>query len=164
MRDSILQISGNLDLDMGGPGWPAFKPNDNYVRVYEPKEKFGPAEWRRMIYRQRIRMRPEGVFGAFDEPDGGQVCPRRTRSITAIQALNLLNSQFILDQAALFAERLQREAGSDTEDQITRAFELAFSRRPEDQELHAAKELVAAHGASDFCRAVLNANELMFIP
>jgi hypothetical protein len=60
IRDSMLQIAGNLDLTMGGPGWRAFKPNDNYVRVYEPKEKFGPAEWRRSVYMQRIRMRPEG--------------------------------------------------------------------------------------------------------
>jgi hypothetical protein len=164
IRDSILQITGNLDLARGGPGWRAFKPNDNYVRVYEPKETFGPAEWRRMIYRQRIRMRPEGVFGAFDEPDGGQVCPRRTRSITAIQALNLLNSQFMLDQATRFAERLLREAGSGIEGQIKRGFELTFSRRPDDQEMQAAKELIAAHGPTAFCRAMLNANELMFIP
>jgi hypothetical protein len=36
IRDSILKIAGNLDLTMGGPGWRAFEPNDNYVRVYEP--------------------------------------------------------------------------------------------------------------------------------
>jgi mono/diheme cytochrome c family protein len=164
IRDSILQIAGSLDLIMGGPGWRPFKPNDNYVRVYEPKEEFGPPEWRRAVYMQRIRMRPEGVFGAFDAPDGGQVCPRRTRSITALQALNLFNSSFTVDEANQLATRLVREAGSLPNKQIARAFELAFSRQPDEAELDAATRLVRQFGLPAFCRAILNSNELMFIP
>ncbi len=164
IRDTILRITGDLDLTMGGPGWRAFKPNDNYVRVYEPKDQFGPAEWRRMVYSQRIRMRPEGVFGAFDTPDGGQVCPKRGRSITAIQALNLFNSTFMLDQSQRFAERLVRDAGSRPTRQIIRAFELALARAPNVDESLAAQELIAAHGLSAFCRAMLNTNEIIFIP
>ena len=164
IRDSVLYVTGNLDLAMGGPGWRAFEPNDNYVRVYEPKTQFGPAEWRRMAYMQRIRMRPDGVFGAFDAPDGGQVCPKRGRSITAIQALNLFNSKFMLDQSQRFAERLSGDAGPQPPNQIARAFELAYNRLPEREESHAAQELIAAHGLPAFCRAVLNSNELLFIP
>ncbi|MCC6494505.1 MAG: PSD1 domain-containing protein [Pirellulales bacterium] len=164
IRDAVLQVSGHLDLTMGGPGWSAFVPNDNYVRVYEPKEAFGPAEWRRMVYMQRIRMRPDGVFGAFDAPDGGQTCPKRGRSITALQALNLLNSGFMRDQARLFAERLQREAGAEAATEVERAFELAFNRRPDEDESRAARELIESHGLPAFCLAVLNANELAFMP
>jgi hypothetical protein len=164
IRDSILQIAGNLDLSMGGAGWRAFKPNDNYVRVYEPKEQFGPPEWRRSVYMQHIRMRPEGVFGAFDAPDGGQVCPRRTRSITAIQALNLFNSRFTHDEAERLAGRLKSEAGDNVSRQVERAFALAFSRPPERSEADGARALIAKHGLPAFCRAILNANELMFIP
>jgi hypothetical protein len=164
IRDSILRITGVLNLDMGGPGWSAFKPNENYVRVYEPKESFGPAEWRRMVYMQKIRMRQDGVFGAFDAPDGGQVCPKRGRSTTAIQALNLFNSGFAVQQADLFAERLKREAGAENDNQIRRAFEVAFNREPEAPELAASERLIAEHGLSAFCRAMLNANELMFVP
>jgi hypothetical protein len=164
IHDSVLYVTGNLDLAMGGPGWRAFEPNDNYVRVYEPKEVFGPAEWRRMAYMQRIRMRPDGVFGAFDAPDGGQACPKRGRSITAIQALNLFNSQFMLDQSQRFAERLSRDAGPQPPDQIRRAFELAYNRLPEGEESHASQKLIAAHGLPAFCRALLNSNELIFVP
>jgi len=164
IHDSVLQIAGTLDLTMGGPGWNAFEPNDNYVRVYEPKAEFGPAEWRRMIYMHRVRMRPDAIFGAFDAPDGGQVCPKRGTSITAIQALNLFNSRFMIDQAARFAVRLQAEAGAEPLAQIDRAFQLAFNRDPDATELVAAQQLIATHGLPAFCRSVLNANELMFVP
>lgn len=164
IRDSVLQIAGALEGAMGGPGWRAFEPNDNYVRVYEPRSEFGPPEWRRMIYMQRIRMRPEGVFGVFDSPDGGQTCPKRGSSITAIQALNLFNSGFMIQQAALMGERLQREAGPAAIAQVDRAFQLAFNRPPEAEELAAAKLMIETHGLQAFCRSVLNANELMFIP
>jgi len=164
IRDSVLQISGALDLAMGGPGWKAFEPNDNYVRVYEPKTAFGPPEWRRMIYMQRVRMRPEGVFGAFDAPDGGQTCPTRGRSITALQSLNLFNSGFMIQQAELVAQRLRREAGAEAPAQIARAFQLAFNRPPDADELQAAEQLLSAHGLNAFCRSLLNVNELMFIP
>jgi hypothetical protein len=164
IRDAILHVAGNLDVTMGGPGWHAFKPNENYVRQYEPKEKFGPEEWRRAIYMQRIRMRPDGVFSAFDAPDGGQACPRRTRSITAIQALNLFNSRFMVDESKMFAERLECEAEDGVDGRVTRAFELAFARQPKAVELAGAQTLIAAHGLPAFCRAVLNSNELIFIP
>src|SRR5262249_49724854 len=48
IRDSMLAVSGVLDLTMGGPGFMVFKDNTNYVRVYDPKEEWGPGEWRRM--------------------------------------------------------------------------------------------------------------------
>ena len=164
IHDAVLQIAGTLDLTMGGPGWNAFEPNDNYVRVYEPKAEFGPAEWRRMVYMHRVRMRPDAIFGAFDAPDGGQVCPKRGTSITAIQALNLFNSRFMIDQAARFASRLESDAGAEPLAQIDRAFQLAFNRDPDATELVAAQQLIATHGLPAFCRSVLNANELMFVP
>ncbi len=79
---------------MGGPGFSTLKPNNNYVRVYEPKETFGPEEWRRMIYMTKVRMENDAVFGVFDCPDAGQTMPKRSRSTTAIQSLNLFNSRF----------------------------------------------------------------------
>jgi hypothetical protein len=160
----LLQVTGELNLAMGGPGWRAFKPNDNYVRVYEPREDFGPNELRRMIYMQRIRMRPEGVFGAFDAPDGGQACPRRGRSITAMQALNLFNSNFMIERSEALADRLRNETRKESSAQIHRAFQLAFNRAPEEAEARAAAKLIANYGLNAFCRSILNASELMFIP
>ena len=74
------------------------------------------------------RSQPDPTFGAFDCPDGGLVAPRRNVSTTALQALNLLNSRFVLDQSGRFADRLAREAGPDPAAQADRAFRLAFGR------------------------------------
>ncbi len=164
IRDCMLAVTGKLDSRMGGAGFSFFEPNDNYVRVYEPKQSFGPEEWRRMIYATVVRMERDAVFGAFDAPDAGQVCPRRPRSTTPLQALNLLNSPFVLRQAELLAERLRREAGEESTAQVRRAFALALGRAPDDQELARSRSVVEQHGLETFCRAVLNLNEFLFVP
>ncbi len=163
VRDGILSVTGKLDLSMGGPGFSAFEPNSNYVRVYEPKKSFGPPEWRRMVYQQKVRMQQDGTFGTFDCPDGGQVCPKRTRSTTALQSLNLLNSSFMLEQAGAFAERLEREAGADAPAQVRHAFRAVFGREPDQAEAAASLKLVEGHGLKALCRALFNANEFLFI-
>jgi hypothetical protein len=164
IRDSMLAVSGVLDTHMSGPGFSLFEPNSNYVRVYNPKEAFGRAEFRRMIYLTKVRMQTDDVFGSFDCPDAGQVQPKRSRSTTAIQALNLFNSSFVIQQAEIMADRLRYEAGDDANAQIIRAFSLAFGRGPDDAERRAAAQLVAAHGLPALCRAVLNSNEFLFMP
>ena len=163
LRDSILRVCGNLDLKMGGRGFDLFEPNENYVRVFNPKKSFGPAEWRRMIYVTKHRMQIDDTFGAFDCPDAGQIAPKRTSSTTPLQALNLLNSPFMLQQADIFAEKLRREAGGKIETQIQRAYWLAFNRAAEKQDLAAGKMLIQHEGLPAFCRALLNANEFLYV-
>jgi hypothetical protein len=163
LRDTILTISGKLDPTPGGPGFSAFEPNDNYVRVYNPKKEFGPAEWRRMVYMTKVRMQQDSTFGAFDCPDGGQIAPKRMRSITPLQALNLLNSEFMLQQSELFAERLKREAGKKMKAQVRLAFQLAFNREPDADEIKGAQNLIAQEGLTLFCRALFNTNEFVFV-
>jgi cytochrome c553 len=163
LRDAVLFVSGKLDLRMGGPGFDLFEPNGNYVKVYKPKQVFGPAEFRRMIYQQKPRMQLDDTFGAFDCPDGGQIAPRRTASTTPLQALNLLNSSFMLQQSDFLAQRIETEAGSDVPGQVRRAFRLAFQRLPTEKERAAAAQLVHDHGLPALCRALLNANEFLFV-
>ncbi|MBM3979486.1 MAG: DUF1549 domain-containing protein [Planctomycetes bacterium] len=163
LRDAILAISGKLDLTPGGPGFDLFEPNNNYVRVYSPKKDFGPAEFRRMVYQFKPRMQLDDTFGAFDCPDAGQIAPKRNVSITPLQALNLMNSNFVLQQARCFAERVERDAGKDAGAQVRRAFVLAFQRVPSAKEQSAAVALVQAHGLPALCRALFNANEFLFV-
>jgi len=164
IRDSMLAASGVLDERMGGPGFSPFQPNTNYVRVYVPKEDFGPPEWRRMVYMSKVRMEQDSVFGAFDCPDAGLIAPRRTQSTTAVQALGLFNSRFTEQQAELLARRCQREAGDEIAPRLRRAFELAFGRPPDEFEERGAVTLVRQHGLTSLCRALFNANEFLFIP
>jgi hypothetical protein len=163
IHDAILSVTGVMDLTPGGPGYLVYEPNPiRYVKVYIPRVQ-GPAEWRRMIYQNKPRMRPEPTFGAFDCPDGSASMARRNVSTTALQSLNLLNSAFMAQQSKMFAERLEREHPHDVDAQVGRAVRLAFSRPVEADELAAARQLVAAHGLSQFCRALLNANEFVYI-
>jgi hypothetical protein len=164
LRDAILQVSGKLDLRMGGPGFDLFEPNGNYVKVYTPRKDFGPNEWRRMVYMTRPRMQLDDTFGAFDCPDGGQITPKRNRSTTPLQALNLLNSPFIVQQSGFFAERLRKEGGDEPEAQVHRGFRLAFGRDATPAETAAAVRLIRDQGAMVFCRALFNANEFLYVP
>jgi mono/diheme cytochrome c family protein len=163
LRDAILAVSGNLQLQMGGPGFDLFEPNTNYVKVYHSRKEFGPSEWRRMVYQSKPRMQLDDTFGAFDCPDAGQAAPKRTRSTTPLQALNLLNSAFMVQQSEHLARRVTAEAGDDAVRQVQRAFALAFQREPTPHELAAAAALVRDEGLPALCRALLNANEFVMV-
>jgi hypothetical protein len=131
--------------------------------LYTPKKQFGPAEWRRMIYQSKPRMRLDDTFGVFDCPDAGQIAPRRTNSTTVLQMVSLLNSPFMLQQAGFFADRLRKEAGADVRAQVRRGFRLAFQREPDAEESAAAVELVERHGLPAFCRDLFNVNEFLYV-
>jgi hypothetical protein len=65
-------------------------------------------------------------------------CELRTTSTVTPQALLLMNSRFVLDQARAFAGRVRREAGDDPKAQVARAWLLAFAREPSETETAAA--------------------------
>jgi hypothetical protein len=164
IRDAILVCSGQLDPTMGGPGYNIWEKNTNYVAVYAPRVEPGADVFRRMVYQFKPRSQQDPTFGAFDCPDAALVAPRRNVSTTALQALNLLNSPFVIRQAAFFAQRLLADAGPDPCRQADRAFELAFGRMPSPTERDAAAHLIRTHGAPALCRALYNANEYVFAP
>ena len=164
IRDSILTVSGNLDRTPGGPSFYLHEVDRENVYHYRPKEEFGPADTRRMVYAFKVRMEQDGIFGAFDCPDGSLVMPKRSASTTPLQALNLFNSRFILSQAEAFAARLRRDAGEDLPAQVRRAWQLAFNRAPSRAEARDAVAFARAEGTPALCRAVLNANEFLFLP
>ena len=161
VRDAMLVTSGKLDLKMGGPGFDLFEPNDNYVKVYQTKTDYGPAEFRRMVYQSKPRTMLDDFFGAFDCPDAGQPAPKRTSSTTPLQALNLLNSHFAMQQAEAFANRAIKESGPDLTKQIRRAFELIFQRSPSAEEQLDSTALAKSHGLPTLCRALFNSNEFI---
>jgi mono/diheme cytochrome c family protein len=163
VRDALLTVSGKLDPRMGGPGYNLWEKNTNYVVVFRPKAELGREEFRRMVYQFKPRSQPDPTFGVFDCPDAALARPRRTVSTTVLQALNLLNSRFALDQAEFFAERLRREAGDDPERQVRRAFRLAFGREPTPAERAAAVALLRREGPAALCRALYNANEFLYV-
>ncbi|HEX3152639.1 MAG TPA: DUF1549 domain-containing protein [Gemmataceae bacterium] len=159
IRDGVLQASGSLNHRGGGPGYNLWD-YANYVTVFTPKKRLGPDQFRRMIYQFKPRAQQDGTFGAFDCPDATAVVPKRPISTTALQALNLLNDEFMFDQADRFANRI-RACSSDQGEQVASGFRLAFQRKPSDRERAAARELVQNAGLATFCRMLLNANEFV---
>ena len=163
IRDNILLAAGTLDSQMGGQGFSGFKVEAENVRHYHPKEAYGTTDWRRMLYMMKVRQEREPTFGVFDCPDFNQTVPNRSRSTTPLQALSLLNSPFVLQQAGLLAKRLRHEMGADIRAQLARACQLALGREPTREELSDAKKLVTKHSLEAFCRALFNANEFLFL-
>lgn len=149
IRDSILAVSGSLNLKMGGPGiFPEVdpglieaSPKESAQLFYQrwPVTKDGPELWRRSIYVTQMRTVTAPIMDLFDPPDLVSSCPKRNTTTVATQALQLLNNKFVLGQSAIFAERLRNEVGKDATQQIQRAFLLAFGRLPESKELEASR-------------------------
>jgi hypothetical protein len=164
LRDTMLQVSGALDLRAGGPGYELWDmPNSGQITVYRPKEVLGSDVFRRMVYQFKPRLQQDRTFGAFDCPDATATAPRRNISTTPLQALNLLNDPFVRDQAARFAERVHHEAAAEVADQVEHAFRLAFGRQPSAREQAAAVALVRTHGLTVLCHTLFNTNEFAFI-
>jgi hypothetical protein len=161
VRDAMLAVSGQLDLKMGGPGFDLFEPNDNYVKVYQTRVDCGPAEFRRMVYQSKPRTMLDDFFGAFDCPDAGQPAPKRTSSTTPLQALNLLNSHFAMQQAEAFASRSIKESGPELPAQVRHAFEIIYQRPPSSGEQADALSLAKFHSLPALCRALFNSNEFI---
>jgi mono/diheme cytochrome c family protein len=163
IRDTILAVSGRLDLSMYGSGFNLFNQRGG-LSGFKPVESFSGSGLRRMIYAHKVRREPEAVFGAFDCPDAGLSTSRRRESTTPIQALNLFNSTFTLEQSEAFAARLRKEAGEDPGAQVEHGYLVALGRRPSPSELEDTLAVVREHGAAALCRALFNCNEFLFLP
>ena len=164
MAQNILNIALDVPLDRLfdylGDGFDVQMEN---VRHYFPKREFTTKDFRRMIYMTKVRMERESTFGVFDCPDASQAVAKRNQSTTPMQALNLMNSHFVLQQADLFAKRLQAHS-EDSNRQVSFAFQLCFGREPKSVEKTECEKFISEYGLRQFCRVLFNANEFLFIP
>lgn len=145
IRDSMLAASGSLNTKMFGTPVPVRPDIHGQIVVGEDKTQgdnkmpvesaLNGEEFRRSIYIQMRRSRPLAMLNSFDAPVMEVNCEKRQSSTVATQSLMLMNSEFTLDQAARFANRLRKEAGDDAQKQIARAWNVAFGRNPSSTEL-----------------------------
>ena len=162
IRDSILQSSGSLDLKMGGKSYRIHNVKKRYAQ-WEVTDNYGPHTWRRMIYQERMRRVDDQMFTAFDFPDCGQVRPQRPISTTPLQALNLLNSEFVMNQSELIAKRGLNESDHNQTKAVARCFQILLGRQPTEDEMETCAELAGDHGLAMVCRAILNSNEFSIL-
>jgi hypothetical protein len=133
VRDAILAVSGQLDRRIGGLPTPLVSRPDGLILV----DASNPAAAnRRSLYIFARRNYPVGLLNVFDFPIMALNCTRRPMTATPLQSLAALNSEFILEQAAAFADRVRSEAGpaEPLAALVDRAFVLAFARRPSPNE------------------------------
>ncbi|MEQ8211599.1 MAG: DUF1549 and DUF1553 domain-containing protein [Lacipirellulaceae bacterium] len=177
IRDSVLAVSGQLNLKMYGPSiYPKLSAE---VRATQSRPG---ADWgesspreqaRRSIYIHIKRSLIPPELAAFDFPETDTSCETRFNTTQAAQALNLLHSEFLQAQSAHFAKRVTSDAGKDQAEQVAYAFRLALQREPDEQTIQDGLSLMARyqsqHGLSEqaalqqFCLMVLNLNEFVFL-
>ncbi len=165
LRDSVLAVSGTLDPTMGGPGFALFRFKDDHSPIYDhtaPGALDNPGARRRTVYRFVVRSVPNPFLECLDGADPNINMPVRSTTITALQALALLNDAFMVRQSRAFARRLEALA-DDPEEQVEAAFVLALGRPPRPAERDALAAYARKHGLANACRLLFNTNEFLFI-
>jgi len=173
VRDSVLAVSGDLNPRLGGK--PIRVPIDKevYELIFTEGERDGlwpvtPGEneqHRRSLYLLNKRTVRLPLMMAFDQPDTMTSCPARPVSTHALQALSLFNSDFMRGESNRFAARLERECERDRGCEIRRAYKLALARTPRPTEMKMGQEFLDGGGnLADFCLAMMNRNEFVYVP
>jgi hypothetical protein len=167
IRDAVLAVAGKLDTRMGGPGFqdfvieqPQHSPHYQY-HLFDPEE---PSAHRRSVYRFIVRSQPQPFMTTLDCADPSMSVEKRSESLTAVQALALLNNRFMVVMAAHFAARLERTSPDlDLPAQVETAYQLALGRPPAADERAAMGRFAARFGLANMCRAIFNLNEFIFV-
>lgn len=163
IRDGILQASGKLDPRLGGKSFRIHNEKKTYAQ-WEVVDNHGSHTWRRMIYQERMRRVDDQIFTAFDFPDCGQVRSKRPVSTTPLQALNLMNSPFAMEQAGFIAERAKETSNGDEVAATKELFKILLGRGPNADELEASLEVARNGGLELVSRSLINSNEFAFLP
>ncbi len=149
IRDSMLFVSGEIDMSMGGPG------------VSEEESS------RRSIYVVNKRNKLRTMMNSFDTPDLHNSCHVRDVTTTPLQALNMINGEWVLSRAERFAKYLLEYQSDEIGERIVTAYEVAFGRPPEVEEIQLAQaffgESEHLDSWTDFCHILLNTNEFVYI-
>jgi len=163
VHDSLLLISGRLDPIMGGPAVQQFYFKDDHSPVYDYTQfdVDSAAARRRSIYRFIVRSVPDPLMDSLDCPDASLLTPKRSTTLTSLQALALLNNPFVLKQCDHLAERVATAGPLNR--QIEEVYQLVLNRRPTSAELQKLVPFAQKNGMASVCRVVFNTSEFMFV-
>jgi mono/diheme cytochrome c family protein len=166
IRDAILRVSGKLDPTMGGPSVKQFiqSPGIHVTPVvdYLAFDVDSPENYRRSVYRFIFRTLPDPFMETLDCADASQLTPVRSASVTALQALAMLNDRFVVRQSEHIAARLER-ASADPAGRVRIACEWILGRPANPREVELVSEYATKHGLANAVRMLLNSNEFMFV-
>ncbi len=175
IRDALLAVGGILNQRRGGPGVMPPLPAELEATLLPGQWQTSPDpadHFRRSVYLFVRRNLRDPLLEAFDRPDTLASCAVRGRSTTAPQALALLHAPVAIEAAQGLARLAAGEAGGDREAFVVACFRRALCRLPTGAELELAVEFLEGKGAApvdvaarqvDFCRALLNTNEFVYL-
>ncbi len=167
VRDSLLQVSGLLDFEVGGASVKPYQPEGYYRHLNFPTRKYAAhddgRQWRRGVYVHWQRQFLHPMLAAFDAPSREECTSQRAVSNTPVAALVLLNDPSFVEAAKAFARRIVREGGETNQQRFSFAFRSALSREPDETELELLSALLEEGDSEDqwvlVARAVLNLSE-----
>jgi hypothetical protein len=163
LRDSLLALSGQSDLTMGGPS----------VNLFQP-----PYSARRSIYGFIDRQNLPSLLRTFDFAPPDATSPQRHETTVAQQALYFMNSEFLRQQSQRLASRVEFAHCVSTHERIAVLYRLAFGRAPGPEEIEmgvkylensVGGELAAAEQSrfltpwEEYVQAILLSNEFVFV-
>ncbi|MEZ6137150.1 MAG: DUF1549 and DUF1553 domain-containing protein [Pirellulaceae bacterium] len=175
IRDALLAVSGQLDYCYGGPSVMPPLPQELTSTLLKGQWQASPSEadhYRRSIYVFARRNLRYPIFDVFDRPDAGASCACREQSTTAIQSLQLLNSELAFVAAQRLRDRLLSEHAADlmqTNAIMNSLFMTTLSRSPTDRERTEFSRLFESQTQSLHdqllvaCLAVLNSSEFIYV-
>jgi hypothetical protein len=173
IRDASLSVAGTLNPQLGGRPVRIPIEREVYELIFTESERDGlwpvnsdkNVQNRRAIYLYNKRSVRLPLLSAFDQPDDITSCPVRPVSTHALHALSLFNSSFMQEVSQSFAARLEARCGKDRGCMIDSAWHLALARAPRKPEIQLAKKFFATGGGvQDFCLALFNRNEFVYVP
>lgn len=165
VRDNMLAVGGNINLEVGGEPVFPFIPKDILESQYRGKwinTPDGPAAWRRGVYVYQRRSLPYPMFETFDHPDMNVTAGARNVSTVPTQALTLLNNPFVLSQTGRFADRVRREA-RDPRSQVELAYRIALARAPTPVEMRIGTDLIGKQSLEALTHVILNLDEFLYV-
>jgi hypothetical protein len=176
IRDSILNLTGQLNLKMSGPSIYTEIPAEVAKTASRPGAAWGRSSKedavRRSVYIFVKRSLNEPFLAAFDWADTDNTCDVRFVTTVPTQTLTMMNSKFLNDSAEVLALRLQEEQPNDTPAQVSRALELATSRPATKEDIADGLKLIQhftktginkPQALQRFCLLVLNLNEFVYV-
>ena len=169
IRDSILQVSGRLNPERGGPSvFPPLPPDladfARYGRnggvMWEPNEREEDGR-RRSVYIFQRRSLPLPMMASFDAIVFSESCERRSATTTPLQALSMMNGNLVSEESEHLARRVEKVAGSSRTDQIRQVFAITLNRPPKPDELDRFSKFSGPLEA--ICRVLLSSNEFLYV-
>lgn len=174
IRDSMLSVSGLLDRTMGGPGvFPTAPAGTEIQEGRHWRKSRGPEdEYRASVYIFARRLVRYPMLQSFDAPLAFESCGRRQETVTADQALELMNGEASANFARALARRVANDSGQSVDSLAERAYRLTLGRTPTEAEMQRSRDFLTkqaklaggTEGAlDDLCLNLLSSSEFLYI-